>query len=247
MMNHISLNELISTTATQDNILQDNSVPGIRFYQEQSSGIRYPSITSVLGYFSNLKFQGWRDAVGEEEAKRVLRVSGHRGSILHGHMERLILDNDHDVEAVLKEEHSPLMKKNVRLLWNAMSQHVTEIYGVETKLISHELRVAGTCDLFCLWDGIPTVVDFKTSRKFKKRAYVDSYFLQVCSYAKMFRELLVRNDINRLKLLIFDDETENLSNYDSDVDTWEYVLKSTIDEWYTIHRHQTEIGEHKKL
>ena len=39
------------------------------------------------------------------------------------------------------------------------------------------------------WDGVPSIVDFKTSRKLKREDWIESYFLQATAYSIMFEEL----------------------------------------------------------
>ena len=59
--------------------------------------------------------------------------------------------------------------------------HDVESEFCEYRLFSDELGVAGTCDFIGLVDGVPMLVDWKTS----KRVY-DNYRLQVSVYLWMF-------------------------------------------------------------
>ena len=40
---------------------------------------------------------------------------------------------------------------------------------------------AGTTDCVGVWKGKPAIIDFKTTRKPKKREWIDDYFLQGAS------------------------------------------------------------------
>ena len=47
------------------------------------------------------------------------------------------------------------------------------------------MSTAGTVDLLCEWDGVPSVIDYKTSKKIKKEEWITSYFEQATVYAIM--------------------------------------------------------------
>ena len=58
-------------------------------------GVSYPSITTILGYFTKASIIEWRNRVGEEEANRVTRHACARGNALHYTVERYI-NNEED-------------------------------------------------------------------------------------------------------------------------------------------------------
>ena len=67
--------------------------------------------------------------------------------------------------------------------------HVGVVYGIEVPLYSHTLRCAGRTDCVAEWDGIPTIIDFKTSKRPKTEEWIQGYFLQATTYAIMMEEL----------------------------------------------------------
>ena len=48
--------------------------------------------------------------------------------------------------------------------------------------------MAGRCDCIAEFDGVPSIIDFKTSRRIKKKEYISNYFAQMSAYAIMFEE-----------------------------------------------------------
>ena len=52
-------------------VLKAKNIDGHRFY-EKEDGIRYPSITTVLGILKKEGLERWRKSVGEEVAKLVM-------------------------------------------------------------------------------------------------------------------------------------------------------------------------------
>ena len=65
---------------------------------------------------------------------------------------------------------------------------ITKIYLQEAPLYSKHLGVAGRVDLVGQWKGIDSIIDWKTSRKHKKKEWISSYFMQCAAYAIMWEE-----------------------------------------------------------
>jgi genome maintenance exonuclease 1 len=69
---------------------------------------------------------------------------------------------------------------------------VDEVWGIETHLTFPGLY-GGTADLICVHEGEPAIGDFKTSRKFKKKEWVEDYFMQASAYALAHNEVYGTN------------------------------------------------------
>jgi ATP-dependent exoDNAse (exonuclease V) beta subunit len=85
------------------------------------------------------------------------------------------------------------MMPNVMELWIILrawlDEHITCVYQQETDVFSRRLCVAGRFDLLAAIDGLLSVVDFKTSKRFKKDEYLLDYKLQGTFYACAVYEL----------------------------------------------------------
>jgi ATP-dependent helicase/DNAse subunit B len=62
------------------------------------------------------------------------------------------------------------------------------IWMQEAPLYSERLSVAGRVDCIAEWDGVLSIIDYKTSRRPKKIEYVQGYFIQESVYAACFFE-----------------------------------------------------------
>ena len=142
----------------------------------------FPSITTVLGRLSRDGINSWRKRVGNEEANRVSRVSSNRGTRIH----KLCEDYINNKELNIK---SPLDKEMFMNMQEVMDGFVGEVYGQELPLYSKHLGIAGRVDLVCKGNGTTAVVDFKTSAKFKKREWVNAYYMQATAYCIMLEEI----------------------------------------------------------
>lgn len=147
------------------------------------SGERYRSVTTLLGKLSKKGIMEWRKAVGEEKANKISSQAARRGTNLHQICEDYIGNKDDYLKNKLPNVVS--MFKDIQPL---IDQHITAVHGIEIPLYSHRLQTAGRCDLFCSFDNVPTILDFKTSSKLKKKEWITSYFMQATCYAMMVYE-----------------------------------------------------------
>lgn len=145
----------------------------------------YPSITTVLGSQPEKKksLAEWRARVGEEEARKITTQSARRGTELHNLMEKYILGDEIDVKKII-----PTTLARFRPVQKCLDENLQLVYASETPMFSDILRIAGTADLICEWNGEVTVIDFKTARKMKTVDMIMDYFVQATAYSIMFEE-----------------------------------------------------------
>jgi genome maintenance exonuclease 1 len=148
-----------------------------------TEGNAYPSVTTVLSILNEESIAKWRARVGEEEANKISSRASTRGTAVHDIVEKY-LNNDPDY----KEGHLPHVVQSLENLRPLLDKHVTKVFKTEAPLYSDHLKLAGTCDAIVEWDGVPTIVDWKTSRRPKKKSMISNYFMQLAAYAVMWEE-----------------------------------------------------------
>ena len=161
-----------------------------------------PSVTTVLSGTSKSKdgIAQWRNRVGDEEADRVIKQSTDIGTAVHEAIEKFLNKqswNDFD------DTSDQIMAKNIshKFIKDALDG-ITEIWGLEVGLILDNLY-AGTADCVGLYKNIPTLIDFKTAKKIKKRDWIEDYFLQGCAYANA-HNVMFETDIQQIVILMVD-------------------------------------------
>jgi len=157
-------------------------IDGKRFYVTPD-GNAYPSITTVLSLQDKPGLKKWREDVGEKEAKRISQDSMRIGTAVH-QMAEFYLSN---YIIKLKNEDKKIVDTFNRLRF--LLGNINNIVGNEIALYSDLLRVAGTADCIAEYNGVPSVIDFKTSRKPKKEVWIDDYYMQTFAYKLMFEEM----------------------------------------------------------
>ena len=63
------------------------------------------------------------------------------------------------------------------------------VYGSEVSL-SYEDKWAGSTDLVCLYDGKPTILDFKQSNKPKREEWITDYYYQIAAYSLAHKKIM---------------------------------------------------------
>ena len=149
---------------------------GKRFYSTPDG--EFPSVTTVVGYGKQNFFAEWRRK-NPEESRRVLS----RGTKLHSLIESYLNNETLDFDNMLP---------NFKVLFNQIKPEldkIQNIVAIETPLWSKTLGLAGRTDCIAEWNGKLSVIDFKTSRKEKRKEWIESYFMQCTAYAIMFEEM----------------------------------------------------------
>jgi hypothetical protein len=154
---------------------------GRRLYVTEE-GNQYPSVTTVLSWLSRKHIDRWKAAVGHEVANRISSGAARNGTAVHNVAEKYVLNDPTWKDAM------PIAVEQFLRIKPYLDENVSEIYGVELQMYSNELQVAGTADLICKYNGKPTLLDFKTSRRKKSKEDILSYFLQACAYSQMVKE-----------------------------------------------------------
>lgn len=154
---------------------------GKRLYLTEE-GNYYPSVTTALSYLSRKGIQNWRKRVGDAVANKIGSEAARAGTAVHNVAEKYVSNDPTWKDAM------PIPLQKFKTIQPYLDEYVTEIYGIELQMYSDELKTAGTADLICQFDGRNTVLDFKTSRRRKKKEDILSYFMQGTAYAIMVKE-----------------------------------------------------------
>ena len=163
--------------------LQAHTDENGRKYLSPLGDREYPSITTVLSVLSEDSIRKWKERVGEEEANKISYRASRRGTEVHEIIEKY-LDNDPDYVS----GYFPNIIANFRSVKGVLDARIGKIYAQEVALYSDHLRLAGRVDCVAEFDGKISIIDFKTSRKAKRRNYIKNYFAQEAAYAIMWEE-----------------------------------------------------------
>ena len=185
-------------------------------------GKSYPSITTVLNILSEDAIRAWRERVGVEQADIISGKASRRGTKVHSIVEKYLSNEDTTQEL-------PHIRQSLANLKPVLDNNIGKIYGLEVPLFSHHLKLAGRCDCIAEYNGVPSIIDFKTSKYIKKKERITNYFAQGTAYAIMWEERTGMSIPNIV--IIMDVDHEKPCVFVEHRDNWTKLLEDTIDEY----------------
>jgi ATP-dependent exoDNAse (exonuclease V) beta subunit len=162
-------------------LVREQLEDGKRWYRTPE-GNKYASITTILGHEEKPWLNEWRESMGLDKADVETKRCAERGTNIHSLIEKY-LNNVPNHTAGFKQEYING--------FNQIKPHLNKISNIraqEVGLYSDTLEVAGTVDCVGDYEGVPTIIDFKTSNRYKDTTMIEDYFLQVTAYALMWYE-----------------------------------------------------------
>jgi genome maintenance exonuclease 1 len=177
IFNHVGLIEPIEMNTVM--------IGGRRYYNTPT-GNKHKSVTTVIS--NNAKKQEvlakWRERVGKAKAQQISSRAATRGNRYH----KL-------AENYMNNEHDDTLYREYPLVWimfdssRKILDNINNIYLQEAALYSDFLGIAGRVDCIAEYNGVLSIIDFKTSAEEKKEEYLYDYYVQETAYACMLQEL----------------------------------------------------------
>ena len=190
------LRKLFNHNLVSEIEIETTTIDGKRYYV-LPNGEKFRSVTTVISdSMDKTALLQWREKVGEEEAQKISVQAARRGTAVHSIAERYVLNEENYLRGAM-----PSGVDAFKTIQTLIDKHVDNILGIELPLYSTILKTAGRCDLIAEFNGVPSVIDFKTSRRLKQEEWIDSYFLQTTVYSMMF-EWIYKIHIPQIVIMI---------------------------------------------
>ena len=144
-------------------------------------GEALPSVTTILSRTKDKTFlKEWRARVGEAKAEKIISDSSQIGTALHLYIEHYV--NEHAYKDLTDIGVQAGKMAQVIIDHDDGLKKVSEVWGSEVHLY-YPGKFAGTTDMVGVYDGRPTIIDFKQTNRPKKREWVQDYLMQLAAYA----------------------------------------------------------------
>ncbi len=214
--NHIPIN------FTQSELIEKDD----GHYYQTPSGVIYPSITTMLQKTQSLEkqqsLQNWREQ--EVAADYITQEAAIIGSETHKLIEDYL-----NGEQIL-EKSRLLSEAHFNNLLPFVNK-IDDIHGIELRLYSDKMKLAGTSDCIAKYDGKLSIIDYKTKRSNQREEWLTDHFIQATSYGVMFKEL-TGIKVEQIVILVSSEKntrTEFMKNPDDYLDS----LQKRIDQFYS--------------
>lgn len=164
-----------------------------RYYLSPVTQKWYPSVTTVVNHRDSEKWRKWRE---DPQNAASSQAAIERGNRMHSLMESYLVHKE-----VPESEEDRFRFEAIR----PYVDRINKVEAIETPLWSDELALAGRIDCIGEYDRVPSVIDFKTSGKTKRREWILNYFHQATAYSYMWQER-TNSHVKQLVILIACDD-----------------------------------------
>ena len=157
---------------------------GARHY-ETPFGV-YISITTMLHKLPlTPELAKWKEDVGDDVANYAMMMGARRGNKLHSAVESYLKNKPLQD---MKQSYGVIAAGLFELMQPALDK-IDNIREIEQRLFSQKLELAGTTDCVAEYDGVPSVIDFKSASWMKDKDSITNYFMQATFYSLAWEEL----------------------------------------------------------
>lgn len=194
-----------------------------------SDGKIVPGATTITGLLNKPFLITWANRLGLEgiDSSKYTDEAATVGTLAHALIQADLQDDTVDRDLYSKQQMD-LAENAVLSFFEWKKQHKIEVIFCEKQLVSDTMLYGGTVDCYCILDGKPTLLDFKTGK-----AIYEEYFVQLAAYAELLRENGCQVDEIRI-LRVGRDETEGFEERSvKDTRQWFRIFQNLLDIYYT--------------
>tara|TARA_B100000287_G_scaffold433812_1_gene496495 strand:- start:110 stop:799 length:690 start_codon:yes stop_codon:yes gene_type:complete len=171
-----------------------------RYYRDSKDNL-VPSVTTILSATGDHSgIEAWKRKVGSKTAKEVIDEATTIGTSVHLAIEKYL--NGQDWEEFQDDRLGLIAHQIAKRFVEDCLGNIEEVWGLESGLVVDGLY-AGTADCIGIFKGNPTIIDFKTAKKIKRKDWIEDYFLQGAAYANA-HNVMYKTNIEAIAILMVD-------------------------------------------
>lgn len=216
-------------------LIREDGGPAGRKYVDPN-GNRLSSVTTILDRTkseeSNTALDNWRKSIGVAKATDITEEAAFRGTLMHDFLEKSLRGLNPKPGTNIHHKRSSKMAGII--LETYLKPNLSEIWGLETTLHYPDMY-AGTCDVVGVYNGVPSIVDFKQSNRFKTDERVTDYKMQLCAYAWAHDAIYSTNIRQGVILMCTKDfEPQNWIISGDEFDHWSIKWWERVKQFYAL-------------
>ena len=172
----------------------------VRYYKDSKENL-VPSVTTILSATGDHSgIDAWKRRVGPKTVIEVVNEATAIGTAVHLAIENYL--NGLDWEQFTEDRLGLMAHQIAKRFINDCLGDIEEVWGLESGLVVDGLY-AGTADCIGVFKGKPTIIDFKTAKKIKRKDWIEDYFLQGAAYANA-HNVMYKTEIESIAILMVD-------------------------------------------
>ena len=203
----------------------------VRYYRDSKENL-VPSVTTILSATGDHSgIDAWKRRVGPKTAKEVVDEATTIGTAVHLAIENYL--NGLDWEQFTEDRLGLMAHQIAKRFIDDCLGDIEEVWVFDAGRVGDGLY-AGTADCIGIFKGKPTIIDFKTAKKIKRKDWIEDYFLQGAAY-DYAHNVIYETNIESIAILMVD----------RDLLFKEFLIKNKEFESYTDKWKQRIIGYYK--
>ena len=212
----------VPVTFTQSELIEKDE----GHYYQTPSGVIYPSITTMLQKTQTPEkqqsLQSWREQ--EIAADYITQQAAFVGSETHKLIENYLNGEE------ISEKFRLLSEAHFKNLLPFVNK-INDIHGIELRLYSDKMKLAGTSDCIANYDGKLSIIDYKTKRSNQREEWLTDHFIQATSYGVMFKELTGKK-VEQIVILVSSEKNTRME-FTKNPDDYLDLLEQRIKQFYS--------------
>ncbi len=151
---------------------------------KNKEGKRVPGVTTFIGVLNKPALVSWANNLGLQgiNVKDYVDDKADIGTLVH-EMMFCDLKGEKADTSYYTAIQIEIAKNSFKKYLNWKKQHTIKSIVLEYGMVSEKYQYGGTIDNYCLLDGVPTLIDYKTSK-----AIYSEMFIQVAAYRQLLKE-----------------------------------------------------------
>ena len=155
-----------------------------------ADGSKVPGVTTITGVMNKPALVYWANNLGLQgiDSSKYVDALAAAGTLAHYLVERTLLGAEPDqgyLDEFSRVDQDRAETGFIKFLdW--MKGREIELLGYEMQLVSERHRFGGTCDVYALVNGVPTLIDIKTCKALYGTG--DEKFTQLAGYQILLEE-----------------------------------------------------------
>lgn len=223
VFNHVKVDAY--EKSQKPNIVYENGTSHYEF-----EGYKIPRLSTILNWALDSEgLDAWRERVGVDVANHICQVAIKRGNLVHLIAEEYLKNN-----LKVGQYENELLPYSMFKALRPSLDRISDIHGIEMPVVSEKFGVGGQIDICASFDGVPAIIDIKSSRAPKRMEWCERYFLQTAFYSIAFEEM-TKTPISTLVILIVS-ENGQVQVLKQDRDEWMFRLESIIRSYMQAHK-----------
>ena len=193
------------------------------------NGIKFDSITSVLGIIDLPWKPYWYGKHGIKECQRIGNEARNKGSAYHACLEHYYKQMKAGLKPAKPKHHDPKVQKCIDLFWKSPERHLIRPIDLEVTCYYDPLQVAGTFDMTNWYGDVLCMSDHKSGK------HIPEHGGEQLSALKHFlvyqkpelqgvpierRIFHVHEDMDRMEVKLYDETNE----FENDKTCWNAFL-----------------------